>query len=133
MTVQAALAAFYARCHVDRRPTRALWLKVGPLAVPVPHPGRIDEHDLHHVVLDVDNDLAGEAVVSAFELRTGPPTFGIALLCLSGIAVGLLVAARRTVAAWRRGAGCRNCYSVDLDVARGWSVDELRSWCGLRR
>jgi hypothetical protein len=101
--------------------------------LPVPHPGRIDEHDLHHVILGVDSDLAGEAAVSAFEMRTGPPTLGIALLCVGAIALGLIVAPRRTGAAWRRAAGCRNCYGVDVDVARGWSVDDLRHWCGLVR
>lgn len=130
-TAGEALAAFRARCHLDAMPRRVLWLRVGPLRVPVPHPGRADAHDLHHIALDVDVDLAGEAAVGAFELRSGPPTFGIALLCIGAITLGFVVSPRTTLAAWHRARGCTNVYALDIDAARRWSVPELRQALGL--
>ncbi len=119
---------------VSAASTRWFWIRLGKVSIPVPHPGRLREHDLHHVALGAATDVRGEAEVSAFELRTGPPSVLIWLLCVAGCAVGLVLAPRRTVQAWQRARHCRNCYgrAVNLDVLLDLTVDELRAWMHLR-
>lgn len=109
---------------------RLFWVKLGPISVPVPHPGQLHWHDLHHLVLGYRTDLVGEMEISAFELRTGPRTPMVWFLCVAGVLTGLLWAPRRIVAAWRRGAGQRNLYGSGLDYRKvlGWTMDELVAW-----
>lgn len=66
-------------------------IPLGPVRVPVPHPGRLHWHDVHHIALGCGHDLVSEAELSAFELRTGVPTVLIALLCAASIAIGVVV------------------------------------------
>lgn len=89
---------------------RWLWLRLGPIWLPLPNPQRLDRHDLHHALCGYRNDLWGEIEVSAFELRTGPPDLLIGALCVAAVALGLLLGPRRLVAAWRRARGGRNLY-----------------------
>jgi hypothetical protein len=109
---------------------RLFWVKVGPIAIPVPHPGQLHWHDLHHLVLGYRTDLVGEMEISAFELRTKPRTFVVLLLCVAGVVTGMIWAPRRTIAAWRRGAGARNLYGAELDydaLMKG-TVAALAAW-----
>jgi hypothetical protein len=134
-TVREAMRALEQVSGVVRTaPTRWFWIRLGPVSIPVPHPGRLREHDLHHVALGAATDVRSEAEVSAFELRTGPPSVLIWLLCVASCALGLLLAPRRTVHAWQRARRCRNCYGrdVNLDVLLDLTVDELRAWMHLR-
>jgi hypothetical protein len=109
---------------------RLFWVKVGPISVPVPHPGQLHWHDLHHLVLGYRTDLVGEMEISAYELRTRPRTVMVFLLCVAGVVTGMLWAPRRTIAAWKRAAGGRNLYGSGLDYAEvmGWSTDALAAW-----
>jgi hypothetical protein len=81
-------------------------------------------------VLGYDTDLVGEMEVSAFELRTRPRTTMVWLLCIAGALLGLAVAPRRTVRAWRSARGWRNLYACPVPHAEvlTWSIDEMRSW-----
>ena len=59
-------------------------------------------HDLHHVVTGFGTDLAGEAEISAWELRRGLSGLGLFVgsIVLSVALLGLFVAPRRTLRAW---------------------------------
>jgi hypothetical protein len=105
-------------------------VKVGPIAIPVPHPGQLAWHDLHHLVLGYRTDLTGEMEISAFELRTTPRTAVVFFLCVAGVVTGMLWAPRRTLAAWRRGRGARNLYGagLDYDAVMEWTVPALAAW-----
>lgn len=48
--------------------------------------------------------------MSVLELRSGPPTALITLLCVGALLLGGLLAPRRVWAMWKRFAGCRNLY-----------------------
>jgi hypothetical protein len=106
------------------------WVKLGPISVPIPHPGQLHWHDLHHMALGYETDLPGEMEISAFELRTGPRTWMVWILCLLGVTLGTFRCPRRILASWRRGKGARNLYAgkVPYETVMGWSVDELRAW-----
>jgi hypothetical protein len=109
---------------------RVFWVRVGPVSVPVPHPGQLHWHDLHHLVLGYGTDLVGEMEISAFELRTVPRTAMVLLLCLAGVATGLVWAPRRTLGAWRRARAWRNLYGSGLvyaEVLEG-SLEALEAW-----
>jgi hypothetical protein len=108
----------------------SLPVRIGPLSVKVPNPGQLHWHDLHHLVLGYGTDLVGEMEISAYELRTVPRTFIVLLLCLAGVAAGLFWAPRRTLAAWRRGRGCRNLYRSGLryEEVLGWTMEDLSHW-----
>jgi hypothetical protein len=60
-------------------------------------------HDLHHVVTGFGTDLAGEAEISAWELRRGLTGLGLFVgsIVLSVTLLGLFIAPRRTLRAWR--------------------------------
>jgi hypothetical protein len=136
MKVAEALAAWREQSGHPAAPpgptrwVRLFWVKVGPIAVPVPHPGQLHWHDLHHLVLGYRPDLVGEMEISAFELRTRPRTAVVLLLCVAGVVTGLIWAPRRTMAAWRRGRGARNLYGAGLDHEElmEWTVEALAAW-----
>lgn len=67
------------------------------------HRWAIMRHDLHHVATGYGTDLAGEAEVSAWECRAGLAPLGLYTggIVLGLALLGLLVAPRRTLAAWR--------------------------------
>lgn len=132
MMVRDALAAWRARTGQSAAAYDTRWfaVRIGPVEVRVPNPGQLHWHDLHHLVLGYGNDLVGEMEISAYELRTVPRTFVVLLLCLAGVAAGLVWAPRRTLAAWRRARGCRNLYRSRLgyDDVLGWTLEELATW-----
>lgn len=130
-TAQDELAA-WRKAH-DRPPeeedrARIFWVALGPLKLPVPHPGKLRWHDLHHLVLGYEPDLIGEMEISAFELRTGVKSLMVLLLCVAGVGLGLIVARRRTLRAWRDARGRRNLYGVPWDELKTWSMSELRDY-----
>jgi hypothetical protein len=132
ITVGAALAT-WREAHgrgMEEERARIFWVALGPLKVPVPHPGQLRWHDLHHLVLGYEPDLIGEMEISAFELRTGVKTVMVLLLCLAGVALGLLVAPRRTIKAWRSARGRRNLYALGVpwEEVQGWPLIQLRTF-----
>jgi hypothetical protein len=60
-------------------------------------------HDLHHVATGFGTDLAGEGEISAWEARRGLGALGayVGGIVASGAMMGLFLAPRRTVRAWR--------------------------------
>jgi hypothetical protein len=108
--------------------TRIFWVALGPLTLPVPHPGKLRWHDLHHVVLGYETDVIGEIEISAFELRTGVKSLMVLLLCLAGVALGLFVAPRRTLRAWREAKGRRNLYGLPWEELKEWPMSEVRAY-----
>lgn len=134
MNVGEALAAWRSHHHrLEDGPKRVFWVTVGPLRIPVPHPGALHWHDLHHVALGVGPDLVGEIEVSAFELRTGAANAILLFLCIAAVLLGVFVAPRRTLAAFRRARGSRNLYRcrVPREEVLSWPVAELRNWMRL--
>ncbi len=63
-------------------------------------------HDLHHVVTGYGTDPAGEGEVSAWEAQRGMKPLGlyVGAIVTYGCATGLVLAPRRTLAAWRAAA-----------------------------
>jgi hypothetical protein len=103
-----------------------------PLRVPNPprHRWAIMRHDLHHVATGYGTDLAGEAEISAWEARAGLVPLGLytGAIVASLALLGLLVAPRRTIRAWRA-PGRRSLFVLtDLayDELLSMSVEDLR-------
>jgi hypothetical protein len=103
-----------------------------PLRVPNPprHRWAIMRHDLHHVATGYGTDLAGEAEISAWEARAGLAPLGLytGAIVASLALLGLLVAPRRTLRAWR--ASRRRSLFVqtelDYDELLSMSLEDLR-------
>ncbi|MGF1465610.1 MAG: hypothetical protein ACFCGT_05710 [Sandaracinaceae bacterium] len=123
----------------DDRWTEAV---VGPLRLYVPNTRRhrwaIRLHDLHHAVTGYGTDLAGEGEVSAWELRRGLQGVGpyIASIVVAGVLAGLLVAPKRTLAAWRssgRASGSLFQLARPYEELLGLPLGELRVELGVPR
>jgi len=102
-----------------------------PIGVPAPNPGRLREHDLHHVALGVRPNLRGEIAVSVLELLDGPPTALIGLLCVGAVAIGYLRWPLRTHALWARLRGGRTVYGRDVEPLYAGDVAALRRYLGV--
>ena len=130
-TAETALAAWrqsHGRPPGEEDRARFFWVALGPLSLPVPHPGKLRWHDLHHLVLGYEPDLIGEMEISAFELRTGVNSLMVLFLCLAGVGLGLIVAPRRTLRAWRDARDRRNLYGLPWDELKTWSMNELKNY-----
>lgn len=131
--VRDALRRFLDRGDGAQEPTeRFLWLPIsGPLYVPFPNPGRLRQHDLHHLALGVGPTLRGEIVVSVLELYNGPPSATIALLCVAAVAIGLCRWPLRTLRLFPRLRGCKAVYHADPAELHPLTVGALRARLGL--
>jgi hypothetical protein len=97
------------------------WVKVTRNRLPLyllntaPRRRAVPYHDLHHVLTEYETSNTGEAEISAWEVAAGTLPHWIALfLDLAGIAVGLLIAPRRTFMAFVRGRRSRSLYQEPL-------------------
>lgn len=92
-------------------------------------------HDLHHVALGYGTDEVGECEISAWEFRHGIPGFGllVRVLVFQAFVLGLLIAPRRTLAAYRAAGPTASLYTkpVPLEVLLQMSVGELRAHLGV--
>jgi hypothetical protein len=99
------------------------------------HREAIRLHDLHHVVTGYGTDLVGEGEVSAWELRRGLRGLGayVGSIVFTGALAGLLVAPRRTLAAWRASRPGGSLFQSRTDYATllAMSVGELRRDLGV--
>lgn len=109
-----------------------------PFAVPNTerHRWAIMLHDLHHVATGYGTDLAGEAEISAWELRRGLRLLGwyVSGLVTLGAVMGLVVAPRRTVAAWRAsGRATTSLFQRDVpyEALLEMSIGEVRAMLGV--
>ena len=130
-TVGEALTAFRRARGIDDAGDTAdtFVVPLGPLRAVFPNPGKLRLHDLHHVLTGYDTSVLGEAQVSCLELRGGGVTPLIGLLCVGAIGIGLLMAPGTIVAAWRRAAGVRSVYVLDVpeDELMAWPLERLRA------
>ena len=99
------------------------------------HRWAIRLHDLHHVALGYGTDLMGEAETAAWECRSGLGPLGLytGAIVLSLALLGLVLAPRRTVWAWRRSQGLSLFHVGKYRYAELLllSVVELRSLVGI--
>ncbi len=129
MKVDALLDAFLAKHGIDRGGyhASALVVRLGPLELPFPNPGKLPFHDLHHLALDAPPRFWGEVEVSILELRAGPPTWLIGFLCVGAIALGAMLAPRRVARMWKRYEGWRSLYEADLAEVLAMDLETLRA------
>ena len=92
-------------------------------------------HDLHHIVTNYDTSWTGESEIAAWELASGCRRHWVAWgLNLGALAIGLVIAPRRTWRAFVRGRRSGNLYgSASFDEALlDRTVGELRRQVGIR-
>jgi len=98
------------------------------------HAAAIRLHDLHHVATGFGTDLAGEGEISAWEVRGGLRGAGlyVSTIVASGALMGLLLAPRRTVRAWRAAKNARPLWTlgVPYEELMSLSVEQLRTLVG---
>jgi hypothetical protein len=91
--------------------------KLGPVPMPFPNTDArrraVKLHDLHHVLTGYRTDIIGEFEISAWEIASGCGRFAVPWgLNLMGLTAGLLVAPRRTMRAFWRGARSSSLYTT---------------------
>jgi hypothetical protein len=89
-------------------------------------------HDLHHVATGFGTDLAGEAEISAWELRGGLRCLGLYVgsIVVSGALFGLLFAPKRVLNAFMQGGEVRSLFARDdlsYEALLQMSVGQLRA------
>lgn len=120
----------------DAPTTKGSFLGVG-FSVPNPpsHRRAIRLHDLLHVATGYGTDHAGEGEISAWQARRGLHGAGhyVGAIVLANVAIGMLLAPRRTWAALRLSPGGRSLLAadVDYDALLERTVGELREMLGL--
>lgn len=113
--------------------------KLGPIPFPFPNtPARVKAvryHDLHHVMTGYQTDFLGELEISAWEVGSHCADMVAAwVLNLGGFAAGMMLAPRRTFAAFVRGRRTKNLYRHAYDDALlGRTVGDVRAELGLDR
>lgn len=92
------------------------------ISVPNPpaHQRAIRVHDLHHVATGYGTDHAGEAELSAWQVRRGLRRAGlyVTAIVIVNAGVGLLVAPRRTLAALQSARGEGSLFNIPDDYDR---------------
>ena len=92
-------------------------------------------HDVHHVLTGYDTSWTGESEIGAWEIGSGCGKHWVAwYLNLNAMAIGFVIAPRRTWRAFRRGRRSGNLYgSASLDESLlDWTVADLRRAVGIR-
>jgi hypothetical protein len=137
-TVRRALEAYLRENGFTEQAYEEPWTEASFLGVrfKVPntekHKWAIKMHDLHHVATGYGTDLAGEAEISAWELRRGLSGLDayVSAIVLAGAFMGLFRAPVRTVAAFLGSGGdTRSLFdpSVDYEALLRETVGDLRS------
>jgi len=120
-TVAAGLEAYlaengFSKASYDAARTPATFWRFR-FSVPNPpkHRWAIMLHDLHHVATGYGTDPAGEGQLSAWELRKGLKPLGlyVGTIVFSGFLLGLLVAPRKTMKAWRSSKSGKSLFSLN--------------------
>jgi hypothetical protein len=117
----------------DEYSATTYWIEVFGRKLRLPNPRSrrvmVPLHDLHHIATGYSADLLGEAEIAAWELRVGCTTPMLWFINTSAAVIGLLLAPRRTLRAFRAGAGHITLYRLGLShgEAVALTVGELRS------
>jgi hypothetical protein len=95
-------------------------LKAGPIPIFFPNiPARViavKYHDLHHIITGYQANWVGEAEIGAWEIASGCKHHWPAwILNLDAMAIGLLLAPRRTYRAFLRGRRSENLYGFPFN------------------
>ena len=107
-------------------------LKMGPIPFAIPNTKSrrraVKLHDLHHILTGYRTDWAGECQISAWEVASSCRDFFAAwVLNLQGMALGYVIAPRRTFRAFVRGRHTRNLYTGEYsDALLDRTVGDLR-------
>jgi hypothetical protein len=101
------------------------------------HSDGIKLHDLHHVATGYGTDLVGEGEISAWEFRRGVRALGFYVggIVTAGFVAGLLLAPRRTLAAWRASRTDASLFHTarSYESLLAMTVGELRDELGVPR
>jgi len=116
-----ALARLLAATGVPQSPSR-FRARIGPLVLSIPITRAIARtillHDLHHIATGYPTTLIGEAEIAAWELAGGCGRHAAAwAINIPSMALGLLLAPRRTLRAFARGRGVVNLFRRDPAAA----------------
>lgn len=86
-------------------------------------------HDLHHLATGYGTDWVGEAEIGIWELRAGCKTAVVYWLNAVAAMIGVVIAPRRMLAAYRAARGAQALYraGVAYDAALGMTIGELRA------
>ncbi|MBL8953238.1 MAG: hypothetical protein JNK82_20840 [Myxococcaceae bacterium] len=123
--------------NVDEYTKPFVTMTLGPLKLTMKNrPARqkaIPLHDLHHVSTGYGTDLAGEAEIGTWELRAGCPNAFLVLINFAAMVLGLFIAPRRVLRAWRDAKGARSLYTQELtfEALGKLTVGELRAHLGV--
>ena len=103
--------------------------------VNLPNPGLLPLHDLHHVATGYGTGFLGEAEISAYELRAGCTSLMVIVLCVGATLLGIFVAPRRILRAWKQAKGARSLYNtfIRYETLLEMSVADLRKHLGIPR
>jgi hypothetical protein len=134
MLVRTAIDDFLSRNGFsrDEYSARWYWIKIlgRKLWLPNPQSRRVmvPLHDLHHVATGYDADLRSEAEIGAWELAAGCNTPTLWIINSAAALLGLLVAPKRTVRAFRAGRTASTLYVLQAEYSDllDLTVGELR-------
>jgi hypothetical protein len=110
------------------------WFSVKVLGIPLrlPNtPGRqraVPLHDLHHVATGYDTTWVGEGEIAAWELGAGCTSVATYFLNGNAALIGLFLAPRRVIRAFRRGRQGTSLYRTNVPYERleAMTVEELQ-------
>jgi hypothetical protein len=121
----------------DEYDEKRYWIEVGGRRIGLPNPRSrrvmVPLHDLHHVATGYAADLRGEAEIGAWELRAGCTTAALWIINIGATLMGVVLAPRRTLAAFRAGARATTLYRLKANYADvlDLTVGELRDLLGV--
>jgi hypothetical protein len=138
-TLREGRAGYFAKNGWDEKGYDVKWVRIqaGPIPLFIYNTeGRkkaVKLHDLHHVLTGYETTWTGEAEIGGWELAGGCG-WHLAAWYLNAwaFAIGLVIAPRRTIRAFRRGLHERNLYRETLTEALlDSSIDEVRARLGI--
>jgi hypothetical protein len=106
----------------------------GPLTIYVPNfPARmaaLRRHDLHHILLDADTSMRGEALVGGFEIAAGCGYFWVSwFLEPQTIVYGLFLNPRKTFMSFLKGRKSKSFFHGPFQEEwLNMTVGQLRDW-----
>lgn len=120
LTVENALRLHYAASGLPADGGRyaAVWtLKLGPMSLRLRNfkwrQRALPRHDIHHLLTGYECTPKGEMEMAAWEFAAGPfPSVLSTAFCLPLVAIGALIAPRRSLAAFARGRRSRTLYAL---------------------